>query len=165
MLIRFLLLVTRLSTGVSVNAADLWLLRFELNQDKYRVEVGTAYVSQKPGSWSKGFKRRYLKMHCQQLPTGEIQKQYSTKDYFAGLQVSHQLDDNTIVLTVVRTTVKPSLARIQALSENECKNLSPIVTTTTETYRFDAKKGMDESRPFGKSMTFRATLQAMTGTR
>ncbi len=163
--IRSLVFVTLFSTGVSVYASDLWLLRFELLQDNYRVEVGTTYVSEKPAKWSKGFKRRYLKVHCHRLPTGEIEKQYSTEDYFAGLQVSHQRVENTIVLTVVRTTVKPSLETIQAMPEIECRDIGPKVSTTTETYSFNVKQDLDESRTFGKNMTFRSTLQTVIRSR
>lgn len=160
--IRLLLFVTLLSTGISVYASEIWLLRFELLQDKYRVEVGTTFVSEKPAKWSKGFKRRYLKMHCHRLPTGEIEKQYSTVDYFAGLQISHQRVDNNIVLTVIRTTVKPNYSKIKALPKDQCQNLEPIVNTITETYQFEAKRTMNESRPFGNNMMFHASLQAVS---
>ena len=111
--------------------------------------------------WSKGLKRSYLKLRCNLNESGRLQKFYSTVDYFSGLRVTHQLAENEVVLTVVRTVVQPRLTEIRALAKNECKDLSPIVTTTTLSFSLPAVDGNTESRPFGEDMIFRTALLSL----
>ena len=158
--IRFILLGILLTIAASVNAAERFLLNLELTQGKNKIEMGRTFVSQKPHTWSKGSKRSYLKLGCHQQESGKTQKLYSTVDHFAGLRVTHQLAGNNVELTVVRNVVQPRLVEIRALAKNKCKDLSPIVTTISESYIFPAKDGIDEARPFGENMTFRVTLQS-----
>ena len=115
----------------------------------------------KQHTWSKGLQRSYLKLRCKQLESGKTEKLLSTVDHFDGFRVTHQLAENEVVLTVVRTIVQPRLTEIRALAKNECKDLSPIVTTTTLSFTLPAVDGNTESCPFGENMIFRATLQSL----
>ena len=81
-------------------------------------------------------------------------------DYFAGLSVTHQLVGGNIELTVVRNIAQPRLIEIRALGKSECRDLSPVVTSTTQTYHFPAEGNIHEPRPFGENMTFRVTLES-----
>jgi len=68
-----------------------------------------------------------------------------------------------VELTVVRNLMQPRLTEIRAQSRNECKDLSPVISTTTLSYSFPAEDGVTETRPFGNDMTFRSTLQSVDG--
>ena len=162
MKIRLLLLGILLATATSVIAADQFLLNFSLVQDGNILERGNILVSQKSHTWSKGLKRSYLKLRCQQMETGKIQKLYSTVDHFDGFSVNHQLAGNYIELTVVRSTVKPRLAEIHALPKSDCKDMSPIVTTVSKDYSFPAIDGTKESRSFSEKTTFQVTIKLMS---
>ena len=116
-----------------------------------------------PGPWSSGLERSYLKLRCIQKKSGKMQKQFSTMEHFSGLRVTHGLAGQEIELTVVWDVVQARLMEIRALSKEECKELSPVVTTATETFRFPAKSGLDESVPFGENIVFRVTAQALGG--
>ena len=163
MITRLLLVSILLSMAASASAIERILVSFELRQGESKVEWGQAFVSHKQKTWSKGLKRSYLKLHCKQQESGKTQKMYSTVDHFSGLRVIHQLVEGNIDLTVVRTVVQPRLIEIRALARAECKDLSPIITTTTETYSFDVKDPGNVPRSFGENMTFRATLQSLGG--
>lgn len=63
----------------------------------------------------------------------------------------HQLAGNNVELIATRTGVKPRLAEIRPPAMNECKDLSPVVTTTTQAYILPAEDGANESRPLGKT--------------
>ena len=159
MIIRFLLFAIFLILTTSVIAAEQLLLDFKLSQGERKIEAGKALVSQKLNIWSKGVKRSYLKLRCKQLESGKTEKLYSTVDHFDGLQITHQLVDGKVELIVVRNTVQPRLAEIRRLSKKECRDMFPIVSTTTETYSLAAKGGINESRSFGDNMTFWASIQ------
>jgi len=165
MTMRFYLLGMLLTLAASVSAAERFELNFDITQGQKKIDWGRTFVSQKPHTWSKGSKRSYLKLRCHQQESGKTQKLYSTVDHFAGLLVTHQLAGGNVKLTVVRSTVQPRLVEIRALPRNECKDLSPIVNTTSETYIYTAEDGVDEARPFGKNMTFRAALRSVHGNR
>ncbi len=161
MTIRLLLLGLLLTMAASAGADVQYYIHFELVKDSKTIEKGRAYVHEKPHTWSKGLKRSYLRLQCRQTEAGKIQKLYSTVDHFAGLRVTKQLAVDSIELTVVRDVVQPRLVEIRALAKSECKDLSPTVITTTETYSIHAKDGARESRPFGKDMTFKVTVKSM----
>jgi len=152
-----------LATTTSVHATEQFQLSFELIQSEKMLERGMAFVSQKPRTWSKGLQRSYLRLRCRQQESGKIQKSYSTEDHFAGLRVSHQLAGDKVELTVVRNVIQPRLIEIRALSRSECTDMSPIVSTTTQTYSVSAKDGVSESRPFAENMAFRIKLQSIKG--
>lgn len=161
MIVRFLLFGLFLTVTTSVFATEQLLINFELVRGSNPPERGTILVSEKPHSWSKGLKRSYLRLRCQQTEAEIIQKLYSTEDHFAGLRVSHQRVANNVELTVVRTDVKPRLAEIRALPKNECKELSPIVTTATQHYSFSLIDDARETWQFSEDSTFRVTGQLM----
>ena len=162
MIIRFFLLAIFLTTTTTAIATEQFLLNFELVKGGTIIERGKILVSQKPHTWSKGLKRSYLRLRCQQKKTGEMQKLYSTVDHFNGLSVRHQLVANNLELTVVRSAVKPRLAEIHALSKSECKDMSPIVTKVTQSYSYPAIGITKESRPFSDNITFRITTQLLS---
>lgn len=162
MIIRFLLFSIFLIMTTSAIAAEQLLLDFKLTQGERNIGAGKVLVSQKLNIWSKGVKRSYLKLRCQQLKTGKVEKLYSTADHFDGLQITHQLVEGKLELIVVRNTVQPRLVEIRALSKKECRDMSPVVSTTTETYSFPAKDGINESRPFGENMTFWANILSIS---
>lgn len=162
MRIRFLLFAILLTTVTSVSAVEQFLVKFEHVKDGSMLERGNILVSQALHTWSKGLKRSYLKLRCQQMEAGKIQKLYSTVDHFAGFSVSHQLVGNNIELKVERSVVKPRLAEIHALPKNECKDMSPIVTTVSQSYSFPAIDGTKESQPFRENTTFQVTIKLMS---
>lgn len=151
-----------LTVPFSANASDRFVLDFRITQGESKVVSGKALVSQKMNTWSRGVKRSYLKLRCQQQKSGSTEKLYSTVDLFDGLQITHQLVGSKLELTVVRSSVQPRLLEIRALSKHECGDLSPIVTNTTESYSFSAKDGVNETRSFGELMTFRANIQTIS---
>lgn len=165
LLLRFTLFVALLATSISVYAAERFLMDFEFTAGEYTVDRGKAIISDKKHTWNKGIERSFLKLTCEQKKTGKIEKIYSTVDYFTGLSVTHQLVDNNVEITVVRSAVQPRLTEIRALPEGECKDLSPLVTTITKSYIFPAKNDTDESRPFDAATTFRVQMQSLGGTR
>ena len=136
-------------------------MKIELTQADKLIDRGNAIISHKQKTWRKGLKRSYLKLQCDLKEQGKLKKMYSTEDHFDGLRVTHQLAGNNVELTVVRTVVQPRLVEIRALARNECKDLSPVVTTTTQTYSFAAEHGLDESSPFGENIIFRVALQSV----
>lgn len=160
-IIRFLLFGMFLTTTTSVISAEQFLVNFELVRGKGEFERGEILVSEKSHTWSKGLKRSYLRLRCQQTDKGAIQKRYSTVDLFAGLSVSHQLVANNVELTVVRTAVKPRLTEIHALPKGECKEMSPIVTTVTQHYSFSSIDGARETWQFSENETFQVTGELM----
>jgi hypothetical protein len=161
MRIRFMLFGVLLVAVTSACAAEQYLLKFELAQGEKVIERGNILVSGKQNTWSKGLKRSYLKLRCDLNESGRMQKFYSTTDYFSGLRVTHQLVSDHVELTVVRNIVQPRLVEIRALAKSECKDLSPIVTATTQLYKHPAKDGVSERLPFGEHMAFRATIQSL----
>ena len=159
---RFLLFGIFLTVATSAIAEEQFLVNFELVKGGTIVERGKILVSEKPHIWSKGLKRSYLKLHCQQKETGGVQKLYSTVDLFYGLSVSHQRVEDNIQLTVVRSMIKPRLAEIHALAKNECSDMSPVVSKVTQTYSYSAKATFNEQRPFSEDISFRVTIKLMS---
>ncbi|MFW2373270.1 MAG: hypothetical protein ACN4GM_09120 [Gammaproteobacteria bacterium] len=162
MIIRLLLLASFITMAGNANATQRFVLDFSLIQGETKIESGKLVATKKFNTWSKGVKRSYLKLRCHQNTTGKIEKLYSTVDYFDGLTISHQLLAGKVELTVVRNSVQPRLLEIRALSRTECKDMSPVVSTTSETYSFPANDGLSESRPFGENMIFRVVLLALS---
>jgi hypothetical protein len=162
---RYLLFGLFLTATAAASSAERFALKVELTQGEKLIERGNSIVTRKAYTWSKGLKRSYLRLRCDQQVPGKQKKLYSTVDHFAGLLVTHQLTGNTVELTVVRNLVQPCLTEIRALAMTECKELSPVVTTTTLSYSFPAEDGITETRPFGEDMTFRSTLQSVDGIR
>ena len=138
MILRSLLFALLFTTMTCASAAERLILNFELAQGKNLIESGRSLTTKKPLTWNKGLKRSYLKVRCQQHKTGEIQKLYSTEDHFHGILVSHQIIGDKVEITVTQGIVQPRLDEIRALAKNECKDLSPVVNTTTHTYSFPA---------------------------
>jgi len=165
MITRILLFCIFLAVISTASAAERFQLNFALTQGENTIERGVAFITEKQRTWNKGLQRSYLKLRCQQQDSGKTQKLYSTVDHFAGLRVTHQLTGDNVELTVVRSEVQARLVEIRALAKSECKDLSPIVTTTTLTYSLLAKDGVSESRPFGENMAFRVRLQSIEGKR
>jgi len=58
-----LMLVLLLSFG-SANAKNLLSLKFELIQNNKILVKGNTFVSQKRGTWKKGYTQRYVKLNC-----------------------------------------------------------------------------------------------------
>jgi len=132
MTMRLLLLGMLLTTTTYAGAVERFFsLKFELIHNPKTIERGNVIVSKEPHTWSKGLKRSYLRLRCNQLESGKTEKLLSTVDLFAGLRVTHQLVGSNIELTVVRNIVQPRMVEIRALAKNECKDLYPAVTTTT----------------------------------
>lgn len=166
MVIRFMLLGIILTTAASVTAGELLLMNFELASGKSTLHRGKVFITEKKSTWSKGLKRSYLKLRCEQKgnDTEGVRKLYSTVDLFDGLSISHQRAENKVILTVVRSAVKTRLAEIRALSRNECKDMSPIVSSVTKSYNFPAD-GSGETMLFKEDITFKYTLQSLAKTR
>jgi len=158
MIIRFLLTSLLLSAATTAQADNQLQLAFDLTQGDNLLEKGIVFVSKEQHTWSKGRKSSYLKLSCQQPASGKIQKLYSTEDLFDGLRITHRLVENNIVLTVLHNIVLPRLNEIRALGKGECKNISPLVTTTSQTFRFTAKADHKASHPFGSSMVFKTRI-------
>ena len=164
-MLRYLLICFLLTTTSSVLAESQFLLAFDLTQNGKTLERGHALVSKKQHVWRRGFKRSYLKLSCHQTDSGKLQKLYSTVDHFSGLRVTHQLVENNAVLTVFYNVVQPRLSAIRALANSECKNMSPLVITTTKTFRFAVKMDHNGTHTFGKGMIFKTrSLQLIKDT-
>ena len=159
MRIRFFLFAIILTTTASATAGERLLMNFEIVSGANTLHWGKVFVTEKKSSWSKGLKRSYLKLRCQQKDTEGMRKTYSTVDLFDGLRISHQRVENKIKLTVILSTVKPRLTEIRALSRDECKDMSPIVTSVTKSYNIPAA-GSGETLLLSEDITFRYTLQS-----
>jgi len=158
MLIRILFLSVFLIPTAFANGSEQFLLDFKITQGERKIEMGKFFVNNKQHVWSKGVKRTYAKVSCLQQSSGKIQKTFSMLDLFSGVRIMHLLEGDKVKLTVTRNTVQPALKEIRALGKNECKNLSPIVTTTTQHYTLPAKAGANEQYAFGKNSTFNANI-------
>ncbi|MCW9013132.1 MAG: hypothetical protein OQL06_05055 [Gammaproteobacteria bacterium] len=159
MFIRLLLLGIFFTSPISASGAERYILDFKLNQGQKKIEWGKSFVTSKKYTWNKGLKRTYLKVRCEQQASGKTQKSLSLIDQFSGLRITHQLEGNEVKLTVVRDVVQPRLTEIRALGKDECREISPGVTTTSQSYSFPARPGTSEQRLFGEDMTFQITLQ------
>lgn len=158
---RILLLTVSLLFPFSVFSADRFWFNFEMTYPDGRIERGKTFSHSKSVTWSNGLTKSYLKLACREKKSGKIERLYSTVDYFSGLQINHKIVDHHIELKVFRQTVKPSLEEIRGLPPSECKEMSPIVNSVTENYRFPATDGLDEVRPFGNDMKFRVKLRQL----
>ena len=161
MLIRSLFLAIFLITSVSAVAAEQFFVDFKIIKDDRKIEWGTFYVENKQHVWSKGIKRTYAKASCVQRASGKQQKTVSMIDLFSGVRVTHKLDAGEVKLKVVRNTVQPVLKEIRALGKDECRELSPIVTTITQHYSLPAKNGVSEQYAFSEKLTFNVELHEM----
>jgi hypothetical protein len=161
MLIRHLLFGLLLTATATANSAERFAMKIELTQGEKLIERGNTIVTGKAYTWSRGLERSYLRLRCDLTKPGKLIKLYSTIALFDGLRVTHQLKGDSVELKVVRSIVQPRLTEIRALKKTECKDLSPIVTTTTLSYSFPAQDGMTETRPFGNDMMFRSVLQSV----
>lgn len=161
MIKRFFILVMLCFICMSTYASERFLITFELLQNNKKIETGNTIVTNKQNKWQKGYSRSYLKLACHQLKPGEYEKRITTIDYFSGLQVTHQIVDQNIVITVVRNEIKSRLAEIRALEKNECNPLDPVFNKSSETYNISAQQGNQESLPFGDSMIFKIKVQSI----
>lgn len=161
MLKRFLVVSLFFVTGTCVYAGSLHVLIFDLSSNDTPLYRGEINVSSQTHTWSKGLQRSYLQLRCHQQDVGKVEKLYSTVNHFAGFRVTHQLVEKNVKITATHSDIRPRLAEIRALPKGECIDLSPIVTTTTETYSFPTTEPIDQSLLFGKSMRFKVTLQRL----
>ena len=159
MVIRFLILTVLISASTAVAATEKYIMDFTVNQGQKKVEWGKTYITPKIHTWSKGLKRTYLQLRCNQQATGKIQKSLTLVDHFSGVRITHQLVEKQVKITVVRDIVQPRLTEIRALGKDECRDISPGITTTTQSYSFPARSGTSEQRLFGEDLTFQITLQ------
>ncbi|MBA6262342.1 hypothetical protein [Colwellia sp. Bg11-12] len=155
---RLLFIGVLFALSQQVSATDKLIVNFDLKQEKSVRSQGNVLVTSKLTTWNKGLRSSYVQLKCRQLENGKTEKLFSSIDYFDGLKVTHQMLNDEVELTVVHSRVKPQAIEIHKLPDDECKDMSPIVTTTVETYKFMAKKGLTESYPFGKNMTFSYSL-------
>ena len=165
MILRVLFTMLLLTMLMPVHAAERKLIKFDLLKGKNILVTGKDYTSEKPHTWSKGALRSYLELSCQKNVSGKVEKLYSTIDHFSGLRVTHKLSGENIEIKVVRILVKPRLIEIRALPKNECKDMAPILTITTESYLYPAIDGNSEARLFGEGMTFRSILTTLVNAR
>jgi len=165
MLIRSLFLAIFLMPSVSAVAAEQFFVDFKIIKDDRKIEWGKFYVTNKQHVWSKGLKRTYAKVSCVHRVSGKQQKTVSMIDLFSGVRVTHKLDGGEVKLKVVRNTAQPVLKEIRALGKDECRELSPIVTTITQHYSLPAKTGVSEQYVFSEKLTFNVKLYEMGGSK
>jgi len=161
MIMRLLLITIFLTSPAYVNAAERFILDFKLLQENKPVESGKFFVTQKQHVWSKGLKRSYLTSRCEKLASGKTSKSLTLATHFSGMQITHQLEGNKINLTVVRNVVQPRLTEIRALGKDECKDISPDVSTVSQNYSLPATPGMNDSQIFGKDITLHIKLHLL----
>ena len=157
MFIRSLFSALFLMSSFSVASADQFFLDFTINQGDRKNEGGKFFVSNNQYVWSKGTKRTYAKVRCMKKSSGQHQS-FSMLDLFSGVRITHELDGGEVKLTVVRNTVQPVLKELRSLAKDECRELSPIVTTTTQQYSFPAKTSKGIQYAFGEKYTFNVKL-------
>ena len=151
--------------GVLAYASDRYLINFELLHGEKKIDWGRSVVQKKTFTWSNGMKRSYLKLDCEAADDMAVKKIYSTVDYFSGLKVTHMLEGDKLKLVVTRNTVRARYHEIRSLEKNQCKNLSPILDSVTETYHLPARADASFSQAFGEDMIFKASLVQIGGTR
>lgn len=148
-----------LAVPIMANAAERYILDFQIYQGETKVEAGKTFVTVKSHTWSKGLKRTYMKMQCEQAKSGEKQRLLLLEDHFGGWRLTYQLVGNDVQLSVVRNVVTSRLTEIRAVPKNECRNILPQITTSTQSYLFPAKSGKSEYSLFDGSLTLRLNLQ------
>lgn len=155
-----------LSAGVTnVHATERFFLKFEFMTGNKIVNKGNAIVSSTKKTWQKGLQRSFLTLSCHKNETdGTIEKIYATIDHFTGLEVTHQLVGDIVELRVVKTVGIPRLTEIRALHDGECKDLSPLFTTTTQEYRLPVSSDVEDVHKFDEKTILRTKLQAIGGT-
>ena len=163
MILRLLLLCMLFTIMMPAGAAERFVMKFELTQDEKIVYKGRMIVSEKTRNWSNGIKQSYLQLRCKPLNSGRLQRMYSNIDSFSGLRITHHIVGSNVELTVARNIVQPRLDEIRAVArKNECKEMLPIITTTSESYKFPTKDSAFESRPFGEKMMFSVKLERLS---
>ncbi len=140
---------------------DRFFLHFELHQNDRKIEWGRTLVSNMPGAWNKGLERSYLQLRCETDANGKLKKLYSTANHFAGLRIMHEMKGDVLKLTVIRSEVTPRYAEISAMPKNECRELLPIVNTTTDRYELVLDTTLKQTRAFGKDMTLTFSMLPM----
>lgn len=159
--IRVTLLILIAGIAEADAATKRYYINFALMQNDVVINRGNDYATTKKHTWSRGMKRSYLKLSCDKTAPGKMIKLFSTVDHFAGLRVTHQLVEDRIELTVVRSMVQDRRIEIHDLPKDQCDDLAPVLTTVTETYSFPAKHGTSEVRGFGETMDFKFSIPAM----
>ncbi|MBC8210685.1 MAG: hypothetical protein H8E21_06410 [Gammaproteobacteria bacterium] len=152
-----LVLLMLLSAG-TVQANEVMLLDFKLSQGDELIEQGRLNVTREPHTWSKGVKRSYLRLRCEKESSGKLSKLYSTEDHFHGITLTHRVSAKKVVIKLERNLVQPRLIEIRALGKNECREMSPVVTTTSENYSLPATDNVSEKFNFGDKMSFSVVL-------
>jgi len=162
MVLRFLLFGLLFSLMSSVGAAERIVMSYELTQGEKIVYKGRMIVSEKLREWSNGIKQSYLQLRCNPQESGKLQRLYSTRDHFSGLRITHQIVGSNVEVTAVRSVAQSRLDEIRAVSKkNECREMLPIVSTTTQSYSYPAKDSAFEPRPFGEKMMFSVKLERL----
>jgi hypothetical protein len=155
-----LLLLTLLVAG-TVQANEVMLLDFKLSQGDQAIEHGRLNVTREPNIWSKGIKRSYLKLRCEKESSGKLSKLFSTEDHFHGITLTHRISAQKVFIKLEQNLVQPRLIEIRALGRNECREMSPVVTTTSENYSLPAKDNVSEKFRFGDRMNFEVMLNSL----
>jgi len=154
----FLCLMT---LSITAFANERFVIKFQLLENKKKIEFGSTFVTSKSNTWKKGYKRSYLKSSCAKLDSGKVEKRISADNRFAGLFIAHQVVNDTLELIVTRSRVTSKFSEIRALPKNKCKAISPIIHSHTENYSFSATHGNEATVPFGTKMEFYIKIQSL----
>ena len=141
-------------------ANERYYVSFDLLKDGKVLKHGNDYVTSRRGVWDSGHTHSYLKLRCEQDKSGRPVKMFSTVGHFDGVRLTHRLIGDQIEVNVLWSKVKNRRIEIHDLGKKECANLSPIVTTITQSYTYPARTGPGDNRAFGNNMTFRLTVES-----
>ncbi|HAD09833.1 MAG TPA: hypothetical protein DCF62_10145 [Porticoccaceae bacterium] len=141
-------------------ASERYYVSFDLLQNGKVLERGNDYVTKRLSVWNGGHTHSYLKLRCEQDKSGRPVKMFSTVGHFDGVRLTHRLIGDQIEVNVLWSKVKNRRIEIHNLGKKECADLSPIVTTITQSYTYPARTGPGDSRAFGNGMTFRFTVES-----
>lgn len=75
--------------------------------------------------------------------------------------LGHQLLNDSVEITLTRSTVKPRLKEIRALPKNECHEMFPIVNAMTKSYNYPLENTDKALRPFNEGYQFRVNIRAL----
>ena len=145
----------------ALQANEVMLLDFKLSQGSELIEQGRLNVTSEPHTWSKGIKRSYLKLRCEKESSGKLSKLYFTEDHFHGITLTHRISAQKVIIRLERNLIQPRLIEIRAQRRNECHEMSPVVTTTSENYSLSAKDDVSETFSFGDKMNFEVMLKSL----
>ena len=151
------------SANPSWAEGERFFVHFTLLDSGQEIERGTLITSAKRKTWTKGLKRSFLRLTCQEDAKGTVSKHFSTEDHFSGLLITHQHVGNHLQLQLTRTDVVPRATEIKQLKKQECRELAPLVTQVQAAFDLEARDVKAASLSIGEGLIFQYSIYPILG--